>query len=107
MPEYEAAVRPSLRDRARYPKCHFDHGPKWPTHNVDGDAWFGFESICVLPGIDPEILLIPLVGHSRWHAGIAVRDGDGWLLHCGDAYFNQTRSRHLTPAQPGWAHFRS
>ena len=32
--------------------------------------------------------MIPLVGHSRGHTGIAVRDEDGWLLHCGDAYFN-------------------
>ncbi len=99
-PEYEAAVRPSLRDRARYPKCHFAHGPKWHAHEVDGDVWFGFESIRVLPGVDPEILMIPLVGHSRGHTGIAVRDGDGWLLHCGDAYFNhnEMKTPHSCPA---------
>lgn len=88
-PEKPAALKPSLRDRARYPKSHFEHGPKWVTHEVDGDSWFGFESIRLLPGVDPEILLIPLVGHSRGHTGIAVRDGDGWLLHCGDAYFHR------------------
>ena len=33
--------------------------------------------------------LIPLLGHSRGHTGIAVNSGDGWLLHCGDAYFNR------------------
>lgn len=87
-PEQPAALHPSLRDRARYPSCHLAHGPKWTTHEVDGDTWMGFESIRVLPGVDPEILLIPLVGHSRGHSGVAVRDGDGWLLHCGDAYFH-------------------
>ena len=67
--EKDAAVDPSLRDRARYPSCHIDHGPKWATHDVDGDTWHGFESVRVLPGDGPEILLIPLVGHSRGHTG--------------------------------------
>lgn len=94
-PEYEAAVRPSLRDRARYPRCHFAHGPQWRTHEAGGDRWLGFESIRVLPASDPEILMIPLVGHTRGHTGIAVRDGDGWLIHCGDAYFH--REEIMTP----------
>ena len=41
-----------------------------------------------MEGVDAEIALIPLDGHSRGHCAVAVRDGDGWLLHCGDAYFN-------------------
>jgi glyoxylase-like metal-dependent hydrolase (beta-lactamase superfamily II) len=90
-PEKEAAVNPGIRDRARYPSCHIDHGPKWATHETagGGDTWMGFESIRVLEDLDAEILLIPLAGHSRGHTGIAVRDGDGWLLHCGDAYFHR------------------
>jgi glyoxylase-like metal-dependent hydrolase (beta-lactamase superfamily II) len=31
---------------------------------------------------------VPLVGHTLGHAGVAVRDGDRWLLHAGDAYFH-------------------
>jgi glyoxylase-like metal-dependent hydrolase (beta-lactamase superfamily II) len=102
-PEYEAAVRPSLRDRARYPRSHFAHGPAWHVHEADGDDWFGFESVRVLPGIEPEILMIPLVGHTRGHTGIAVRDGDGWLLHCGDAYFhrNEIKTPPSCPAGLG------
>jgi glyoxylase-like metal-dependent hydrolase (beta-lactamase superfamily II) len=38
--------------------------------------------------LDAEILLVPLAGHSRGHTGVALRSGDGWLLHCGDAYFH-------------------
>jgi glyoxylase-like metal-dependent hydrolase (beta-lactamase superfamily II) len=86
-PERDAAVNPSLRDRARYPKCHLEHGPHWKVHESGGDRWFGFESVRLLAGDD--MLLIPLPGHSRGHTGVAVRDGDGWLLHCGDAYFNR------------------
>ena len=89
-PEKEAALQPKLRERARYPKCHFEHGPRWQVHAVDGDSWFGFESIRVLPGVDPEVLLIPLTGHSRGHSAVAVRDDDGWMLHCGDAYFHRS-----------------
>jgi glyoxylase-like metal-dependent hydrolase (beta-lactamase superfamily II) len=100
-PEKDAALNPSLRERARYPQCHFEHGPKWVEHDVDGDRWNGFESIRVLPGVDPEVLMIPLVGHSRGHTGIAVRSGDGWLLHCGDAYFHRGQLEpepHCPPA---------
>lgn len=85
--ERDAALRPSLRERLRYPSCHTDHGPRWAVHSVDGDSWFGFDSVRLLPGVDPEVLLIPLPGHSRGHTAVAVRDGDGWILHCGDAYF--------------------
>jgi glyoxylase-like metal-dependent hydrolase (beta-lactamase superfamily II) len=91
-PERDAAVDPSLRDRPRYPPSHVAHGPRWATHTVDGDSWFGFEAVRVLPAIEPEILLIPLLGHSRGHSGIAVRDSDRWLLHCGDAYFHHCRA---------------
>ena len=31
--------------------------------------------------------MIPLPGHTLGHCGIAVRSGDKWLLHAGDAYF--------------------
>jgi glyoxylase-like metal-dependent hydrolase (beta-lactamase superfamily II) len=37
--------------------------------------------------IADDVALVPLVGHTRGHCGVAVRDGAGWLLHAGDAYF--------------------
>jgi len=40
-----------------------------------------------LDGLPPEILLVPLAGHTRGHTGVAVRRGGRWLLHAGDAYF--------------------
>jgi glyoxylase-like metal-dependent hydrolase (beta-lactamase superfamily II) len=88
-PELEAALDPKLNERLRYSGVHWEHGPKWVTHRSDsGDAWFGFESVRILPGVDAELALVPLIGHSRGHAGVAIGTGDGWLLHCGDAYFN-------------------
>jgi glyoxylase-like metal-dependent hydrolase (beta-lactamase superfamily II) len=106
-PEHAAAAKPSLRDRMRYPSCHFDHGPKWHPHTVDGDEWFGFESVRVLPGVDSEVLLIPLVGHSRGHSGIAVRDGEGWILHCGDAYFHRNEVASPPSCPPGLRYFQA
>ena len=42
-----------------------------------------------LEGLPPEILLIPLAGHTRGHAGIAVQEDDSrWLFYAGDAYFH-------------------
>jgi glyoxylase-like metal-dependent hydrolase (beta-lactamase superfamily II) len=86
--ELQAAMRPSLHDRARYVAVHWAHGPRWVEHDTGGDQWLGFDSVRILPGSDAEILLIPLRGHSHGHTGVAIRQGDGWLLHCGDAYFH-------------------
>ena len=47
----------------------------------------GFECVRDLPGLGPDVLVVPLPGHTRGHCAIAVRTHTGWLLHCGDAYF--------------------
>jgi glyoxylase-like metal-dependent hydrolase (beta-lactamase superfamily II) len=99
-PEHEVAMRPSLRERSRYVAAQWAHGPRWVTHDVDGDRWHGFESVRVLPAPGPEVLLIPLLGHSRGHTGVAVRRDEGWILHCGDAYFHRGQietSPHCPP----------
>ena len=62
---------------------------KWKTYAPGGERWHGFDGVRALDGLPPEILRVPLVGHTRGHHGIAMRrDGDaGWMLHAGDAYF--------------------
>lgn len=87
-PELAAALHPSLRDRSRYVGAHWKHNSRWVEHTTGGDEWLGFESVRILPGLDAEILLVPLVGHSRGHTGVAIRHGEGWLLHCGDSFFH-------------------
>ena len=87
--ELEAALHPSLRERERYVAVHWAHSPKWVEHGTGGDDWFGFQSVRILPGADPEIVLVPLLGHTRGHTGVAVKDGDRWLLHCADAFFHR------------------
>jgi glyoxylase-like metal-dependent hydrolase (beta-lactamase superfamily II) len=91
--ELAAALKPSWRDRPRYVAAHWAHGPRWVEHNppgagAGGDEWFGFEGLRILPGSDAEIVLIPLIGHTHGHTGVAIKQSHGWLLHCGDAYFH-------------------
>lgn len=86
--ELTAALAPPTRfERERYFALHWGHGPRWSRARVDGERWFGFDAVRSLPGLPPEILLIPLTGHTRGHSGVAIEQGDRWLLHCGDAYF--------------------
>lgn len=106
-PEMNAVHNPRLKERPRYIKHLFAHGPKWRPHDVDGDEWMGFEAVCALPGVDPEVLIVPLPGHSRGHSAIAVKEADGWLLHCGDAYFHRDQVATPPGCPPGLRAFQA
>ncbi len=105
--ELDVAMNPPLRERARYVAAHWAHGPKWVRHDVAGEQWLGFDSVQVLPDSDAEILLIPLFGHSLGHMGIVVRDGDRWLMHCGDAYFHREEVQTPAHCPPGLTAFQA
>ncbi|MFK0292646.1 MBL fold metallo-hydrolase [Streptomyces sp. NPDC090442] len=96
--ELRAAQQPRTpQERNRYRAVHFAHGPKWAPHAGLGEPWWGFDAVRELDGLPPEILLVPLAGHTRGHAGVAVDTGRGWLLHAGDAYFHPGE---LDPVRP-------
>ncbi|MBV9860139.1 MAG: MBL fold metallo-hydrolase [Alphaproteobacteria bacterium] len=82
-----AAARRSLLDRGRYRPMQWDENVKWRRYRPDGERWFGFDSVRAIDGLPPEILFVPLAGHTTGHAGIAIRLRHSWLLHAGDAYF--------------------
>jgi glyoxylase-like metal-dependent hydrolase (beta-lactamase superfamily II) len=63
--ELEAALAPDLRERMRYQSAQWAHGPQWVRHRVEGEHWHGFEAIRAIPGLDPDLLLVPLTGHTR------------------------------------------
>ena len=107
-PELEAALHPKLNERLRYLDVHWEHGPRWVSHSSeDGDEWFGFESVRILPGLDVELALVPLTGHSRGHTGVAINTDAGWLLHCGDAYFNHGEVETPSSCPPGLRFFQN
>jgi glyoxylase-like metal-dependent hydrolase (beta-lactamase superfamily II) len=86
-----AVVERGLKERVRFQECQWAHGPDWKLYEVtQGERWFGFECVRQLEGLPPELLLVPLVGHTKGHCAVAVDRGDGWLLHAGDAYFHRS-----------------
>lgn len=71
----------------RYRPAHWAHEVQWVAYASEPEEqWYGF-SVLQPKGLPQEIKLVPLGGHSTGHTGIAVQNGDRWLLHCGDAYY--------------------
>jgi glyoxylase-like metal-dependent hydrolase (beta-lactamase superfamily II) len=87
-------------ERARYRVPQFAHEPKFHPYRTSGEPWFGFEAVRELDGLGGSVALVPLTGHSRGHAGVAVDTGDGWLLHAGDSYFYRGEVDPLAPHCP-------
>ncbi|MEJ7932235.1 MBL fold metallo-hydrolase [Ramlibacter sp. AN1015] len=84
-----AQAQSTWLDRQRYRPQQWGTRANWQTYPASrGEPWFGFDCVRQLAGLPPEILLVPLPGHTLGHAGVAVqRDGGQWLLQAGDAYF--------------------
>lgn len=82
--EYETAMHPPTPgERRRYIADQWKHDVKWILHPLQGEKWYGFDQV---QEILPEVLLIPIIGHTRGHCGVAVGTEKGWLVHCGDTY---------------------
>jgi glyoxylase-like metal-dependent hydrolase (beta-lactamase superfamily II) len=85
-----ATAQRTLLDRMRYRPQQWSGRNQWQAYGPQsgGERWFGFECVRELHGLPPELLLVPLVGHTLGHAGVAIDRGrEGWLLQAGDAYF--------------------
>jgi glyoxylase-like metal-dependent hydrolase (beta-lactamase superfamily II) len=93
--EYDDATGPKagVVARNRWRTAQLNGVAEWRRYGARGEPWFGFDAVRDLDGLPPEILLVPLPGHTWGHAGVAVRKGDGWLLHAGDAYFYRGEMR--------------
>lgn len=87
--------------RWRYLPVQFSHGPRWRLSQKSSRSWYGLEARPVALGFESEVLLVPLFGHTLGHCGVAVRQGNRWLLHAGDAYYLRvelTTDDHLVSA---------
>jgi len=88
--EHAAAMaRTHFKERERYVAAHWAHGPQWEVYTEEGDTWRGLPAIRKLRGVEADIGLLPLHGHTRGHSGVLVHAGDRWLVHAGDAYFHR------------------
>jgi len=106
--EYQAAFKPpTWRERERYRKCHWSHSPDWMIHDrIDRKKWFGFHCIRNMDGLPAEIVLIPLIGHTRGHCGVAIQQGARWILHAGDAYYHYREMDKEPYCSPGFTLFQ-
>lgn len=84
----QCSERRTLKDRHRYLPAMWAHGIDAQTYTCEGEPWFGFEAVRALQGLPPELLMVPLFGHTLGHCGVALQTQQGWLLHAGDAYFD-------------------
>jgi glyoxylase-like metal-dependent hydrolase (beta-lactamase superfamily II) len=93
--EFDAATGPrrGFVPRNRYRPAQLNDVRNWKGYGAQGEPWFGFDAVRDLAGLPPEILLVPLPGHSWGHAGVAIPRGRRWLLHAGDAYFYRGEMR--------------
>jgi glyoxylase-like metal-dependent hydrolase (beta-lactamase superfamily II) len=97
-----AAARRTPLDRMRYRPQQWSTQRNWRVYPSSfGEKWFGFQAVRSLDGVPPEILMVPLFGHTLGHAGVAIHDGRRWLLDTGDAYFYHAemdlQRPHCTP----------
>ena len=105
--EFDAArTRKGIVATGRYRPEQWDGVKSWRLHRPAGERWFGFESVRDLPGLPPEILMVPLPGHTVGHAGVAVDTPDGWLLNAGDAYFYRHEMDPRPRTTPGLAGYQ-
>jgi glyoxylase-like metal-dependent hydrolase (beta-lactamase superfamily II) len=105
--EHAAAMaRSTIFERERYMPAHWSHGPKWEVYTEDGDTWRGLPAIARLRGLDADIGLLPMHGHSRGHSAVIVKSRDDrWLVHAGDAYFHRNAIEGNDKVPPGFRAF--
>jgi glyoxylase-like metal-dependent hydrolase (beta-lactamase superfamily II) len=82
----ESGPSPAVRYRPWRQSTHPDD-----VHSYDTtpDDWFGFAATSLV-GFGDDVAFVALPGHTAGHMGVAVRRGDGWLLHCGDAFYHRS-----------------
>lgn len=87
--EYDSARSQSTwLDRQRFRPQQWGTEKNWTLYDAtQGERWFGFEKVQGLETISPEIALVPLVGHTWGHCGVAIQKSERWIFNAGDAYF--------------------
>ncbi|MGW0455936.1 MBL fold metallo-hydrolase [Gordonia sputi] len=101
--ELESARRKrTVREKIRYRTPHL-HDIRARVKPIDTSSPHLTELAIGLHGVRMEasgtVWLVPMPGHTRGHAAVALNLGDGWLVHAGDAYFDR-RSIALGPTEP-------
>jgi glyoxylase-like metal-dependent hydrolase (beta-lactamase superfamily II) len=97
-----ATAQKTVLDRMRYRPQQWSTRAAWRTYAAHaGERWLGFDGVRSLAGLPPEILLVPLVGHTLGHAGVAIERDSGWLFYAADAYFYHAEMQQKARCTPG------
>lgn len=102
-----ARMRDGFIAKRRYVPEQWDEVREWRFYGSGGDRWFGFDAVRDIAGLPPEILMVPLPGHTPGHAGIAIDTPEGWLFHAGDAYFHRHEMDPDPYCTPGLAAYQT
>lgn len=97
-----ATARRTVLDKLRYRPQQWHTREMWRTYEHSrGESWRGFSHAQQLAGLPPELLLVPLIGHTLGHAGVAIERPEGTLFYTADAYFYHAEMAverpHCTP----------
>lgn len=106
--EYQTATqqrKKGLLNRFGYHTLHWAHEPTWAPYELEGEEWFGLPCAEVRGIGSGRLVLVPLIGHTPGHCGVAVEVEGAWILHCGDAYVRamQIDAEHPRSPFPKWA----
>ena len=97
-----ALLQRSWLDRQRFRPQQWSSQARWRAYAPGtGESWNGFGGVRSLDGVPPELLLVPLPGHTYGHAGIAVASGARWKLLAADAYFHAAEMDATPSCPPG------
>lgn len=90
-------------DRQRFRPQQWSTSLNWRVYDAQvGETWNGFERVQQLDGLPPELLIVPLRGHTFGHVGVAVeREGQSWLFNAADAYFYHNEMGENPTCTPG------
>lgn len=96
-----ANERSTLIAKLRYEPSRWAHGVKWATYQQFGDTWMGLPATQALRGVEADIALVPLIGHTRGHSAVVLQTPTSWMLHAGDAIFHRNELGQHGPTPRG------
>lgn len=94
--EKGVAYSPGFRAALRYRREQLPEAGSVLGHAPGPDSWRGMTGATALLDVAEGIFLIPLPGHTRGHAAVAVDAGTHSVLHCGDAFFHRATLERTT-----------
>lgn len=93
-----ALAQKTWLDRQRFRPQQWGSQNRWKVYRPGfGEKWHGFETVRDMDGLPPEILLVPLPGHTFGHTGVVINTPERWLMQAGDAYFYHQEMNENNP----------